>query len=142
MSALEKSKGQFKFITHRPKDKLDPGFRIVGMKLRWIAATQTEDRMGRIWRVLRKEDLPPEVLKQMKDGNRDMFGQDNTIRSRELTLAYATEEAVAEERRLVDQASRAQMAQVTSKTAPGGNKHMKVEEAELTQVSGSEFFNN
>jgi hypothetical protein len=141
MSALEKSKGQMKFLTHRPKDKLDPGFRIVGMKLRWIAATQTEDRMGRIWRVLRKEEMPPEILKQMRDGNRDMFGQDNTIRSRELILAYATEEAVAEERRMNEALAKSQMAQVTSKSAPGGNKHVKVQEAELSQVSSSEFFN-
>ena len=138
----EKIKGSLKFITYRPQDKLDPGFRIVGHKLRWIASSQTEDKMGRIWRVLRKNELPAETLKAMQDANRDMFGRDDTIRNRELVLAYATESAVNEERQLLDESSRRQMGLITSRSIPGGNKHMRVEEAEVTKVSGSEFFNN
>jgi uncharacterized protein (DUF2252 family) len=135
-------KGSMKFISHRPKDKLDPGFRIVGHKLRWIASTQTEDKMGRIWRVLRKEDMPAETLKEMQAANRDMFGRDNTIRNRELVLAYATEDAVNLERQSLQEAAKRQLSMVNSKSVPGGNKHITVDEAEMTKVSGSEFFNN
>jgi hypothetical protein len=140
--SIEKQKGSLKFITYRPTDKLDPGFRIVGHKLRWIASTQTEDKMGRIWRVLRKNELPAESLKAMQEANRDMFGRDDTIRNRELVLAYAPESAVNEERQMLDEASRRQMGLITSKAVPGGNKHIRVEEAEVTKVSGSEYFNN
>lgn len=138
----ESQKGNLKFVTHRPKDALDPGFRILGAKLRWIAATQTEDKMGRIWQVLRKDQVPKELLEQMRKSGREIFGSDNTIRKRELVLAWADEAAVAEERAMLDRAARSQLSQVTSKSVPGGNRHMKVEEAEMTKVSGSEFFNN
>jgi len=135
-------KGSMKFISHRPKDKLDPGFRIVGHKLRWIASTQTEDKMGRIWRVLRKEEMPAETLKEMQAANRDMFGRDNTIRNRELVLAYASEDAVNLERQSLQEAAKRQLNMVNSKSVPGGNKHITVDESEMTKVSGSEFFNN
>lgn len=135
-------KGSLKFIAYRPTDKLDPGFKIVGHKLRWIAATQTEDKMGRIWRVLRKSDLPQEALKQLSDANRDFFGAGDTIRNRELVLAYASEEAVLLERNAINEASRRQLGVVTSKAVPGGGKHMRVEESELTKVSTAEFFDN
>lgn len=142
MSNIEKQKGALKFISYRPQDKLDPGFRIVGHKLRWIASTQTEDKMGRIWRVLRKTEMHPDTIKAMQEANRDMFGRDDTIRNRELVLAYAPESAVNEERKLLDEASRRQLGLITSKSVPGGNKHIRVDEAEVTKVSGSDYFNN
>lgn len=141
MSA-EKTKGSLKFIPHRPKDKLDPGFTIVGHKIRWLASTQTEDKMGRIWRILRKSDLPAETLRAMQEMNREVFGRDDTIRNKELVLAYASNDAVELEREMLREAAQRQMSLVTSRAIPGGNKHMRVEEAEVTKVSGSEFFNN
>lgn len=140
--SLEKQKGSLKFITHRPTDRLDPGFKIVGHKLRWIASSQTEDKMGRMWRVLRKSELPAETLKAMQEANRDMFGRDDTIRNKELVLAFASEEAVNVERQMLQDNARRQVSAVTSKSVPGGNRHIRVDEAEVTRVSGSEFFNN
>jgi len=134
-----KSKNNLKFVTHRPIDKSDPGFKIVGCKLRWLASNQTEDRPGRIFRILRKSDLPPEILKQMEFHNRDMFNKDEVIRNRELVLAWAPDEAVAEHKKDLAEAARRQMALVTSRAAPGNNRNMRVEEAEVSQA-GEEYF--
>lgn len=134
-----KTKGTMKFVTHRPIDKSDPGFKIVGCKLRWLASNQTEDRPGRIFRILRKSDLPPEILKQMEHYNRDMFNKDEVIRNRELVLAWAPEEAVAAHKKELAETARRQLAMVTSRATPGNNRNMRVEEAELTQA-GEEYF--
>jgi hypothetical protein len=133
-----KAKGGLKFVSHRPTDKTDPGFRIVGHKLRWVAANATEDKMGRFWRVIRKHELPEDFLKAMKEANREMFGQDSTIRNRELVLAYAPDEVVGQAREELRQAAKSQLSRVTSRAAP--NKHMRVEEAELSHESSSDFF--
>jgi ABC-type thiamine transport system substrate-binding protein len=141
MSAVSQ-KGSLKFISYRPTDKLDPGFKIVGHKLRWIAATQTEDKMGRIWRVLRKSELSKDALQSLSESNRDMFGSGDTIRNRELVLSYASEEAVLVERNAINESSKRQLSSVTSKAVPGGGRHMKVQESELSKVSTAEFFDN
>jgi len=137
-----KSKGSLKFQAHKPLDKSDPGFRILGHKLRWIAAHQTENRMDGLWRVLRKDELPTEFLGAMKSANKDMFGADNTIRNKELVLAFASQEAVDQRNAEAQEAARHQMSLVSSKAVPGGNRHMKVDESEVTKVSSREFFEN
>lgn len=133
-----KTKGGLTFIATRPIDKTDPGFRIKGHKLRWVASNATEDKMGRFWRIIRRDELPKEFVEAMKAANRDMFGQDSTIRNRELVLAYAPEEVVAERRKELKEAAERQMSLVTSRAAP--NRHMRVEEAEMTRESASDFF--
>jgi hypothetical protein len=135
-----KTKGNLKFIKHRPIDKTDPGFRIVGWKLRWIAMGTTESKDGRIWRVLRKSEIPAEILTAMTVNNPDIFGQDSTIRNRELVLAYAPEEIAAAQRKEAEDIARGQMAQINRKSAPGGGRHISVDEAEVSHVSGAEFF--
>lgn len=136
------SKGMLKFIAAKPIDKSDPGFKILGHKLRWLSSGAQEDKMGRIWKVLRKTDLPPAVLQQLKDMNRaDMFGRDDTIRNRELVLAYAPDEVVAISKLELKEAADRQRSLITSKAVPGGGgKHMRVEEAEMSKVSSEEFF--
>lgn len=133
-----KTKGGLTFIATRPIDKTDPGFRIAGHKLRWVAANATEDKMGRFWRVIRKDELPAEFIKAMKEANREMFGQDSTIRNRELVLAYAPESVVNDHRKELKEAAQRQMSLVTNRAAP--NRHMRVEEAELSRESASDFF--
>lgn len=135
-----KSKGDLKFIKHRPTDKTDPGFRILGWKLRWISMGSTESKDGRFWRVLRKTEIPTDILKDMIAANPDLFGQDSTIRNRELVLAYAPEDVVAAHRKEIEAAAKQQMSLVTSKSAPGGGRHIKVDESEVSHVSGAEFF--
>ncbi len=137
-----KTKGSLKFVTHRPKDKSDPGFKIVGAQLRWLASSQTEDRPGRIFRILRKTDLPPEIIKQMHDFNPEMFNKDGIIRNRELVLAWAPSEKVAEAKKELEMAAKAQFARITSKANPGNNRNMKVHEAEISQGNTEEFFNS
>lgn len=130
-----------KFVTHKPKDKLDPGFQILGWKLRWIAATQTEDRYGRPHRVLKKEDLPADILKDMERSNPDFFARDNTIRNRELVLAYCPIDVANNIRREMDQAARDQMARI--KSLPSNSKGMKLDEVDVRKIgAGEEFFNN
>lgn len=139
-----RQKGNLIFKKTNPIDKSDPGFRITGHRLRWVAATQTEDRMGRIWVQLRKSDLPPDFLRQMKEGNRDVFNSNdgNTIRNRELVLAYAPDDEVKLLRQELDREARDRLSVVTSKAAPGGNRSLTVDEATMTKVSTSEFFDN
>jgi len=137
-----KTKNGLKFVTHRPKDKSDPGFKIVGAQLRWIAANQTEDRPGRIFRILRKTDLPPELSKAMTDYNADMFNKDGIIRNRELVLAWAPMEKVQEHKKELEMAAKRQMSMVTSKANVGGAKGMKVFEAEMSKGNTEDFFNN
>lgn len=137
-----KAKGGLRFQATKPLDKSDPGFRILGHKLHWVAAHQTENRMDGLWRIIKKDELPAEFLAAMKQSNRDMFGSDNTIRNKELVLAYASQDAVDERNAEARLAANHQMNLVTSKAVPGGNKHMRVDEAELTKVSSAEFFNN
>lgn len=84
--------------THRPADQTDPGFAIKGYKLRWVSGVVEARRGGRMWRVLKLSQMPKGVVDKLKEVNRS-FSDGDTIRRRDLTLAYAPIEEVNERRK-------------------------------------------
>lgn len=89
----------------RPVDRTDPGFRIKGVRLRWLSADVSEIRYGRIWRVLRKEDMPKELIDHIESVNPGAFRDGNTIKRKGLFLGWAPEEEALKYRRELDQAA-------------------------------------
>lgn len=96
------------YKTHRPIDPSDPGFTLPGTRLRWVSGRISETYQGRIWKVLRKSELPPELVKHIESTRPDAFAHGDTLRryGTELTLAYATEEAALAHKRELKDASR------------------------------------
>lgn len=76
------------FKTHRPADRSDPGFTIVGHKLRWVSGKVTEISPGRPWEIISKQNLSPEMQAHLKKFNPNAFAQGETIRRGDLVLAY------------------------------------------------------
>lgn len=126
MSTLNK-KG-LKFNKHRPKDPLDPGFSISGLRLKWMSPQKTEDRAGGIWEILRPDTLPIEVLTEMKKNN--LFASGDTIRNKELVLGFCTEEVHQEMRKEKQQLADDQLRRI--KALPHNATGMKIEEATVT----------
>ncbi len=92
-----KTKAGMKFIKHRPKDPLDPGFSITGIKFKWMSPQKTEDRTGGIWETLRPGSLPESVVSEMKKNG--LFAKGDTIRNNELVLGFCSDEVHAEMRK-------------------------------------------
>ncbi len=107
MKQLNKST-DLKFIPHNANrnDPMDLPFRIVGHQLRWVAARSSEDRFTRPWKILRKSEMPESVIRQLSDKSLNIFRDGDTARFGENVLAYATNEAVAEARKLVSEDTR------------------------------------
>lgn len=103
-----------KFIPHKANhdDRLDVPFRIVGHKLRWVAARASEDKLTRVWKVLRKSELPASVVEDLERRSVNVFRDGETIRFGGLVLAYASDEAVAEVRKRVQHESNSQIASI------------------------------
>jgi hypothetical protein len=90
------------FTFHRPVDNSDPGFAIKGYKLRWLSAAVEVRRAARIWVPLKLSMLPKKVLDQMQERQPRWFG-DDTIRRKDLTLAFAPLDQVNELKRELKQ---------------------------------------
>lgn len=84
---------------HTPVDTTDPGFAIKGVKLRWISGQVEARRAGRMWVPLKASMLPAKVLSKMKEANGSWFSTGDTIRKKDLTLAFAPIEQVEARRR-------------------------------------------
>lgn len=80
------------FKPHKVVDRSDPGFTIPGRTLRWVSGKVSELSPGRPWAVIRKADLPPDLLKHLLGVNPDAFANGDTIRRGDLVLAYTTVE--------------------------------------------------
>jgi hypothetical protein len=76
------------FEFHRPVDNTDPGFTIKGFKLRWLSASVEVRRAARIWVPLKLSHLPAKVKQKLQEANPRWLG-DDTVRKKDLTLAYA-----------------------------------------------------
>lgn len=135
-----RTKTGFVVVPHKPTDKMDVPFRIKGMKLRWIAPHQTEERMGGTWRVLRKTDLPEEALKRLNEINSFVFSNGDSVRYKELVLGWVSDEQAASMKKENQEAAKAQMDTVRKKTSPGNG--VKVTEATFSKGPDKEFFNN
>jgi hypothetical protein len=85
-----------KFVpkTTNPNDTMDVPFAIVGHKLRWVSGRASEDKFTRPWKVLRKSDLPLNIVEDLERRSINIFRDGETVRFGECVLAYATEEAV------------------------------------------------
>jgi hypothetical protein len=103
-----------KFVKHDANfnDNMDLPFRIMGHKLRWVAARASEDKFTRPWKILRKSDLTSEIIRELESRSVNIFRDGDTIRFGENVLAYATDEAVAVAKRRVDQETNAQRASI------------------------------
>jgi hypothetical protein len=97
MSKAQVGSKSLTFVPHdcNREDTMDVPFRIKGHKLRWVAARASEDRFTRPWVILRKSELPQDVIDQLKSKSMNVFRDGETVRHGENVLAYATEEAVA-----------------------------------------------
>ncbi len=132
------------FQTHRSKDSSDPGFSIPGAKLRWISGKVRElSSSSGIWTPLRKSELPKELVKMLTDRIPGVFSEGDTIRrgNGELTLAYASNEAVAKHKVFLqaaskEQASRAKIMPKQEKILDGKDDFAKIEtyEAEASSI--------
>jgi len=78
---------------HRAVDNTDPGFALKGFKLRWMSNIVAVRRGVRIWRTLKISQLPKDVVTELKSIN-PAWEDGDTIRRRDLTLAYASLEDV------------------------------------------------
>lgn len=131
MSSLE-------FKKHTSKDTADPGFEIPGRKLRWISARIAENSPGRPWMVIRKSELPVELVKHIEGRNPNAFAHGDTFRRGDLILAYGDVDAVKEYKREIQE--KALDLQRSVKFAPDiknpdGSPRAKVEINEERDVS-------
>ncbi len=84
---------------HKSVDGTDPGFAIKGVKLRWISGQVEGRRAGRIWIPLKVSMLPEKTVARLREQNGSWFSTGDTIRRKDLTLAYAPLEQVEERQR-------------------------------------------
>lgn len=141
------SKG-WKFQRKRvnPSDLTDLPFLIHGVQLRWISGRKNENRhMAGIWKVLRKADLPQELVRDLERDYIGMFGDGDTIRNGDLVLAYAPAEMAAARKKELTAAANDQAARVFRKPAdPTAKGELTIDRKEtgIGMVGGEEFFNN
>lgn len=141
------SKGtlQFKFKKNAPLIDRDPtyvGFEILGHKLRWIAARKQEDREGRIWRVLRKEQLSKEVIDELEAYNPNTFASGNTIRRGDMVLGYASIEAANALRAQIDRETKSRKSQVYNTPASTKNVRVIKSETSISKMGAEDFTSN
>lgn len=74
---------------HRSVDQSDPGFMLKGHKLRWVSAHVETRRAGRPWQPLKLSMLPENIVKHLEAHQRAWLGDGDTIRKKDLTLAFA-----------------------------------------------------
>lgn len=133
---LKGAKG-LEFKRHRPKDPLDVGFTIKGWKIRWIGSRQTEDKFGRIWKVLRRQDMPEALVHDLEATNMGIFNNGDTIRKGDLVLSYAPDEANDALRKELNKAAK----DMEQSILANPSRHVKVDMKE-TSISkeGAENF--
>ena len=140
MKQTEGSKLTVKLKTGRSLDPSDPGIEIPGHSMYWVAARSTENKLGRVWKLLRKEDLSRETIKHIESRRPEAFQNgENTIRWGSNVLAYAPIEVVKQLR--LDNAKRAQDQTDLIKKGSTNSKFVKVDqkETEVERVGANDF---
>jgi hypothetical protein len=122
-------KNKIKFKKTQSDDPLDVGFEIEGFKLRWIRAQSTEDRIYRIWRPIQREDFPKETLEELQRQRFGLWTGGNTIRRGDLVLAMAPLEAVARQKKDIQERNLAlqKLVQASPKGIPGARAEYREE---------------
>lgn len=128
------------FTFHRARDNSDTGFAIKGHKLRWLSNAVEFRRSGRAWVPLRVSNLPKKVLDYLKDYQPRWVGEGDTIRRRDLTLAYAPLEEIEKIARENKQNQKLNEAVLRGKTSHGGGIESESKMGRET-ISPSEKFN-
>ncbi len=136
------------FNKHRPVDNSDMGFTVPGLKLRWVNGRVSENNPDRPWVVLRKSDLPKDLVDYIEGRSPDAFKGGETIRRGDLVLGYADEKANEIKKRELAEAAKEMQARV--KTAPSianksGRQTAKVdvnEDKDVTQEILEQFKNS
>ncbi len=111
---------------HRAVDGTDPGFAIKGFKLRWLSGEVESRRAGRIWVPLKVSMLPEKTVARMREQTASWFSTGDTIRRKDLTLAFAPVEQVEARRRELFQQQRANESVFRPGIAAGGG-HAKTD---------------
>jgi hypothetical protein len=138
MAAKEGTKLKVEMKRGRSLDPSDPGFTIPGHQFRWVSSVQTENKVGRIWKLVRKEDLSQEVIEQVESRRPNAFDGGNTIRWGSNVLAYAPNELVDQARAETDRSAVSQMNMI--KAAPNNpNITVDKKETEVRRVGAEEF---
>lgn len=91
------NKSDFIFSKGQPKDNSDPGFSLRGHVLRWVSGGVEARRAPRFWQPLKLSHVPKEIQSEFQTKLRSMIDGD-TIRRRDLVLAFAKEDLVKERR--------------------------------------------
>jgi len=130
-----------KFVKHEANfnDSMDLPFRIVGHKLRWVAARASEDKFTRPWKILRKSELTPEIVRELESRSVNIFRDGETIRFGENVLAYATDEAVAVAKARVDRETNAQRASIGVETGQRPGIRISEKDTSVERVGSNEF---
>lgn len=108
---------------HRSVDNSDPGFAIKGFKLRWLSGGVEARRAGRMWQPLKLSMLPEKVLAKMRESNPSWFAAADTIRKKDLTLAFAPLQLVEERRRALKENQNANEAIFRGKVSVGNGAY-------------------
>lgn len=130
-----------KFVPHKTNhnDTLDVPFRIVGHKLRWVAGRQNEDKLSRVWKILRKSELPAHVVEDLQRRSVNIFRDGETVRYGGLVLAYASDEAVAEAKARVQNEANSQLSSIGMDTNKRPGIRHDHRETSVERMGSSEF---
>lgn len=133
---------KFEILKGKRLDSLDIGLRIAGHKTFWCAASANENKPGRFWKVLRKEDLTQDALEFLESHNYGIFASGNTIRKGDLTLHYAPIEVVDSFNRDKQQLAQDQLGLVTRQSF--NNKHLSLntKETDVRKIGATDSFND
>lgn len=144
MSTKQVGSKSLKFVPHSAnrKDPSDIPFRILGHKFRWIAARASEDRYTRPWVVLKKSDLPEDVLSDIKSRNVNAFRDGETIRWGENVLAYASNEEVAKLKAENEREAHAQRDLIGANNSSRPGLVHKKSENSVTRMGPGDTFND
>jgi len=144
MSTKQVGSKSLKFVPH-PANRKDPSdlpFRLLGHKFRWVAARSTEDRYTRPWVVLRKSDIPEDVIQELKSRNVNAFRDGETIRWGENVLAYASNEEVAKLKAANEREAYAQRELIGANSANRPGIVHKKGETSVTRMGPGDNFND
>lgn len=135
------NKSDFIFSKGQPKDNSDPGFTLKGHVLRWVSGGVEARRAPRFWQPLKLSHIPKELHQEFQTKMRSMIDGD-TIRRRDLVLAFAKEDLVKERRKDIFEQQKANEAVFRGNALIAGNDHVRtMKDTSLTteRVSADQF---
>jgi hypothetical protein len=130
-----------KFVPHSSNynDSMDVPFRIVGHKLRWIAARASEDKFTRPWKVLKKSDLPANVVQDLESRSVNIFRDGETVRFGENVLAYAPDEIVEIQRQRVAEETESQLASIGQDSDKRSGVRISQKDTSVSRMRATDF---